>query len=178
MKKYIKASDNRVFINIVIEYEYYGDIVKGTETLPADKMDLTDQEQDNFEDFLINIDGLIYAFQFDVQEQHSSNRSNTSQYYAFYGADSEGEVNYEKLYFIRISTHQLPREDKYRFPQYYKDMAEKFKTPKSKKRQSYCVKKITVNKDSYATYEDAYDAIEKKFKNIQISCDKLNGNLK
>lgn len=175
VRKVYGSAENAVYIDIIIEFAFLGEVIEGTDTLPPDKIILTDQEQADFEDFIYNIGGLINTFQFDIVEEHTSPYSKASQYYAFYPSDSDDELCYDKLYFVRISTHKRKSEKDIPFPKYYEKTAQQYKFPKSKKHQGYHVKQILVNNDYYESYEEAYDAIEKKFLNLQKKCDRLNG---
>lgn len=173
----MKIYSNSQTINIDITVEFYGDIIDGAKTVPVGKMRLSPEEMFDFTDFVEDIGALMDAYEFEIKDEHPSRYvTSASYYYAFYPTDSDLEVCYEKLYFLRISTHERKSEDSNPFPKYYHDTAQKYKMPKDKiGNQQHKHIKIIVNDENYDNYDDAYDAMQRKFETIQKRSDKLNG---
>ncbi len=175
MKVYIKSNSQPIYIDIVVEFS--GSIIEGAKTVPIGKMNLTPIERMEFTDFVEDIGGLMETYDFEIMEEHPSRYTNSaSYYYTFYPTDSEYEVCYENLYFLRISTHERQSEQENPFPKYYPETAQKYKMPKGKSgKQSHRKIKVIVNSETYDDYDDAFEAVKKKFLNLQKKCDKLNG---
>lgn len=175
MKLYVKATIEPIYIDITVEF--IGNIIEGAKTVPAGKMILTPQERLEFRDFVEDIGGLMDTYDFEIKEEHPSRYTNSaSYYYTFYPTDSDFEVCYKNLYFLRISTHERQSEQANPFPKYYPETAQKYKMPKGKPgKQSHRKMQVIVNNDYYEDYDYAFEAVKKKFLNLQKLCDKLNG---
>ena len=200
MKRYIRTAFSPIYIDIIVEFEhpYYNTVEsavkpkKKTASKPDDDLalderreliedeltplpdmfELTDDEQFAFNNFIACIDGMLNRFQFDVNEDGPGNQSSSSYYYKFFGADSDYEIKNSTLYIMRISTHI--KKDSRNPTKYYRDIAEKYKTPSSKRKRGYEPVQILVNRDSYKTYKEACKAVESQFEEIQAECDKQN----
>ncbi|MCM1226391.1 MAG: hypothetical protein NC320_03070 [Clostridium sp.] len=174
MKIYIKSATEPIYIDIVVEFS--GSIIEGAKTVPVGKMNLTPQERVDFTDFIEDVGELMETFEFEIMEEHPSRYTDSaSYYYTFYPTDSDYDVCYENLYFLRISTHERQSRQRNPFPKYYPETAQKYKRPKDKKEnQSHRKIEVIVNGDHYDDYDDAFEAIKKKFLNLQKKCDKLN----
>lgn len=174
MKLYIGANTKPLIIDIVVEL--YGNTVTCAKTVPCGKLILTPQEKADFTDFVEDIGGLIDTLYFELMEEHPSRYSDSaSYYYTFYPTDSNYNVCYENLYFLRISTHERQSEKTNPFPKYYPDTAQKYKMPETKTTVQHHRKlKVIVNNATYDNYDDAFEAVKRKFENIQKQCDKLN----
>lgn len=175
MKRYIKSAAEPIYIDITVRF--IGDVIEGAKTAPVGKANLTALERIDFNCFVEDIAGLLYTFEFEVKDEHPSKYANSaSYYYAFYPTDSDFEVCYDTLYFLRVSTHERQSKQKNPFPEYYKEKVQEFKMPKSKVgTQKHRKMEIIVNNETYDNYDDAYDAVLKKLENLQKRCDKLNG---
>lgn len=176
MKIYSSSGRKPVYINITVEF--YGFVVESAKTVPFGKINLTPQERFDFTDFIENIGGLIDTLNFELMEEHPSRYADSaSYYYIFYPTDSSSNVCYENLYFLRISTHERQSESTNPFPKYYPQTAQKYKMPKNKTGVQYHKKiKVIVNDKTYDSYDDAFEAVKKKFETIQKRSDKLNGS--
>lgn len=175
MKIYSNSNVNTININISIVF--YGSIIEGAKTVPAGKLNLTPQEIMDFRDFIMDVGGLIDTFNFEIMDEHPSRyERSASYYYAFYPTNSDFIVCYNNLYFLRISTHERPSKKRNPFPKYYQDTAQELKMPKSKPGVQYhrCIE-VIINNERYDDYDDAFEAMKKKFLNIQKKSDKLSG---
>lgn len=111
-------------------YENEEDESRRSDTPPIRTYELSDIQQEFFNNYLGYVDGLLRKYRFEIKEHHPSNRSNSSYYFSFFGADSEHNVSYDTLYLLRISAHVL---DNQRSPiNYYRRVADTYKTPTSK----------------------------------------------
>lgn len=175
MKIYSSSGRKSVCINITVEF--IGSVIECSKTVPFGKINLTPQEMFDFTDFVEDIGGLIDTLDFEIMDEHPSRYAKSaSYYYAFYPTDSDFDVCYEYLYFLRISTHERQSESENPFPKYYPKTAQQYKMPKSKSgMQHHKHIKVIVNDKTYDTYDDAFEAVKKKFENIQRQSDKLNG---
>lgn len=142
----------------------------GDEVPPSNQdFELSPEAQFGFNQFIGFFDGLLNEYQFEVKEDYASTQSSSSYYFSFFGANSDGDLVYNKLYIARISTHI--KEDAYDPVNFYRRTAEKYKTPNTKRKQGYMPIKIQVNNEEYTNYREACKAVEDTIKVIQADCD-------
>lgn len=177
VKKIYGSAGSVIHINIEVEIEWVYDVITSAEDIFAAKRMLSARERTEFNDFVDNIRGLMETFDFELEEEHPSKyKDSASYYFTFYPTDSDYEPCYENLYFLRISTHERQSRDNNPFPKYYPETAQKYKKPKNKPGQQLHKKmSIIVDGIQYTDYDDAFEAVKKKFLNLQKKCDKLNG---
>lgn len=177
VRKIYGSAENVIYINIDVEIEWIYNIIESSEDIFATQRKLSAREWDEFNDFVENVRDLMETFYFEVDDSHPSNRKRSaSHYFSFYPADHDHEPCYEYLYFLRISNHERQSEKQNPYPKYYHDTAQKYKKPKNKLGDQLHKKmEIIVNGEKYDDYDDAFEAVLKKFENIRKKCDKLNG---
>ena len=151
---------------ITVELEYLGDdypidTSSGSTIKP---LMLPDGSEDTlaveeYEDFVINLLGVFDRCDFEVIEERESPYSH-SYYYDLVKKDQFNKKDYKYILYIRVSDHELGPERKQNQRKWFSDHAEAQKTPKSKSKQRWKLKRLTVNKDTYYSYDEALDDIE------------------
>ena len=116
---------------------------------------------EEFEEFIINALGVFDAHDFVVLKEQESPYSN-SWYYSLVKKDQYEAKQYKYILFIRLSDHFNRDASRVQKAEYYSKQAEELKQPETKTKQVWRLKEITVNKETYNSYEEALDAIDKR----------------
>lgn len=153
---------------VTVELEYVGNeypVVSSSSslikplTLPDGSEDIL--AIDEYEDFIVNLLGVFDRCDFEIIEEHESPSSH-SYYCDLVKKDQVKNKNYKYILYVRISDHALNPEQEHNQKKWFSDHAEIQKTPKSKSKQRWKLKRITVNKDTYFSYDEALDDIEER----------------
>lgn len=102
---------------------------------------------DEYTDFIINTLVLFDVHDFVVLEERESPYSH-SYYCTLVKKDDYGSADYKYILYIRLSDHNNRK-------------TQEQKQPKTKSKQTWRLKEITVNKDTFNSYDDALDYIDK-----------------
>lgn len=116
---------------------------------------------EEYTDFLINVLELFDAHDFVVIEERESPYSH-SYYCALVKKDQYDAKNYKYILYVRLSDHANKLESKHSTRQYYHQKAQDQKQLVTKSKQTWRLKEITVNKDTFNSYDDALDYIDGK----------------
>ena len=158
---------------VTCEFEYIGSdypvaASSDSEIKPLLKVDGTVDQLalSEYEDFVINLLGVFDRADFEVIDERHSPYS-CSYYFDLVKKDQENKKDYKYILFIRISDHLLSKDrEKYR-NDWFNSRAQQLKEPKSKSKQVWKLKQIVVNKDTYYSYDEALDELEKRFESMQ-----------
>ncbi len=131
--------------------------------LPNGEVDLLALEE--YEDFVINLIGVFDRQNFEVIEERESPYSH-SYYFDLVKKDQLDKKQYKYILYIRVSDHELSKERIDIQRKWFADHAESQKIPKSKSKQKWKLKRLTVNKDTYYSYDEALDDIEAKLEKM------------
>ena len=123
-----------------------------------------------FEDFVVNILGLLSTFGFKDVEYDISIPSGTSHYFTFYPIDKNGFPKEKQLIILRISDHDrtegMSPEERHEFRR--KQAAENKMTADryaakfgKRKNQVWAFKNIVINENEFDSYDDAFDEVER-----------------
>ena len=121
---------------------------------------------DEYEDFVINLLEVFDSCDFTIIEERESPYSQ-SRYFSLVRKEDESTKEYKYILFVRISDHSLESTRNSVQQKYFNEHAQELKQPKSKSRQKWKLKKLTVNKDTYFSYEDALYDIEEKLQALK-----------
>lgn len=116
---------------------------------------------EEYTDFIINALGVFDTHDFVVLEERESPYSH-SYYYALVKKDQYESASYKYILYVRLSDHMNRKESKHATRQYYNEKAQEQKQPKTKSKQVWRLKEITINKDTFNSYDEALDYIDKK----------------
>lgn len=104
-------------------------------------------------------------YDFEIVDNHASNRKESASYYvSFYPVKEDGSKLNKYMINFRISDHDIPNLGQ-RSRRYYQNLADKHKRT-SGKHQKFRLYSIIVNDQTFKTYEDALDYIEKLCENL------------
>lgn len=151
-------------IDIVVNFDVYTDYTESDLSVAADS-NIPDnytekfkesEEFHRFEEFLINVLGVLDVNDFIIEDHHWSNRRNSLSYYiSFYPTDAEGNVLDKYIINLRISTHWI--KDSYnRYLQYNKSVAKKYKRS-SGRYQKFLFKSVVVRGNEMPDYAQAVE---------------------
>ena len=119
---------------------------------------------DEYTDFVVNLLNVFDEAGFEVIEERQSPKS-FSYYFDLVKKDQANKKDYKYILFVRISDHELSPDQQHVQRNWFNDYAQKLKQPESKSYQRWQLKKITVNKDTYFSYDEALADIENKLVN-------------
>ena len=116
-----------------------------------------------YDEFLINIMEVMDACGFEILDEHQSDRvGSDSAYFTIYKKSESSETDIKCLVFIRISDHDMNEETNRQRKQYHEMLAEKYKQPRTKVKQRWKFRNIIVNNETFSSYDEALDDIERK----------------
>ena len=153
-------------MNVTVEFELIRPIYSDTEIEPLKNPDGTwDQRAlDLYDEFIINALEVFDEFDFEVIEEKVSPYSK-SEYFSLVKEEDLKSYDYKYILFIRISDHANREETKAQKKAYYDKHADELKQPTTKSKQTWKLKEITVNKNTYSTYEEALEDIRNRLRN-------------
>ena len=138
------------------------DLISASNTKP-----LTDAEGvynstalDDYQSFLLSILDIFDDHNFDVIKESSSPYSQ-SYYAAFVKRDQIERADYKFILFVRLSDHPSNSKTVKGKQKYYRDLAERLKQPTTKTKQLWKLKEITVNSQTFDSYDAALAEIDK-----------------
>lgn len=141
-----------IFADLVIEVQYS---IAAMQIAADSKLTVPNDVYGKWDAFIINIENLLSQNNFQIAEQHESNRSDSlSQYYGIYPANAQGEVQYKIIVILRVSDHSLPRGEGHG-AKYYERYAQSLKYPEDKEHQDWIFEQILVNDHSVESYQSA-----------------------
>ena len=146
-------------VNVEVDLELLNSIVAAINPLqhPDGSEDIL--AVDEYENFIINALGIFSVHDFEVIDEHDSPFSH-SYYCTLVKRDQLETLDYKYILFIRLSDHTNRKQVKHYTKQYYDRKAQEMKQPPTKRRQTWKLKEITVNKDTFASYDDALDYLD------------------
>lgn len=170
MKRLIVSSNNKIEWNVVAYLEAADDysLAANTKIMPLKSQngELDQQALTQWNTFIDNVISYLEYLDFEIIDDHSSNRSSSySHYTAFYPVDREGNLKSEHLINFRISDHIVPHL-KSKSRHYYQNLANRNKRSEGSK-QKFRLISVTVNDETFETYEQALSYIEKQLENLQ-----------
>lgn len=121
---------------------------------------------DEYEDFVLNVLEIFDYYDFIVIESRQSPYSN-SYYFSLVCKGDEARKDYKYILYVRVSDHSLSKYQIDSQNKYFGQHAQELKQPPTKSKQRWRVKRITVNRDTYYSYDEALDAIEQRFAAMQ-----------
>ena len=150
-------------ITVDVVYEKNADYVASSEILPLQNPDGSYDELalSDYEDFIIEVLELFYHHGLDVLEERESPFSK-SAYYSLVRTEDMKNADYKFILFIRLSDHENRQKTRTQKMKFYDEHAQELKQPSSKRHQLWKLKEITVNRQTFNTYEEALDAIDKR----------------
>lgn len=175
MKRYIKSAQTSEYDNLIevhritvtVDFEPVIEIDADTEILPLQNEDGSYDEAalDGYYDFIADALALFDVHDFEILEEHESPYSK-SYYMSFVKKEDLESADYKYILFVRISDHDNRKSTAKAKKDFYSREAERLKRPQIKRRQTWKLKEITVNKTRYATYEEALEDIENRINNL------------
>ena len=166
MKKWVKNTKQELNIDVYFMYDFENEDIAASSKIKPIYIDentidpLALIEYQEFREDCLN--ELLFAG-FELLESSKSESSVTSRYYTL--ADSkQTEQGYRSyLIFLRISDHspQLTQEQEDWLRQKRDFQAEQYKLPKDKVRQKWKPRYITVNAETFYSYQDALEYVIK-----------------
>ena len=153
---------------ITCEFECIQDVAASSSIKP---MQLPDGSYDivaleEYEDFVINLLGIFDRANFEVIEERKSPYSQ-SYYFDLVKKDQVDNKSYNYILYVRVSDHSLSPQKVSEQNNWYSLHAESQKQSTTKSKQKWKLKRVTVNKDTYLSYDDALDDLEKRFESMQ-----------
>lgn len=121
---------------------------------------------DEYEDFIVNLLGVFDRCDFEVIEERESPFS-FSHYFDLVKSDDITNKDYKYILYIRVSDHELEKGRLSVQREWYADHAETQKQPATKSKQKWKLKRLTVNKDTYFSYDEALDDIEHRLESMK-----------
>lgn len=121
---------------------------------------------DEYEDFVVNVLEIFEYYDFSIIESRESPYSQ-SKYYALVKKGDEDRKDYKYILYVRVSDHDLDRSRTRRQKEWFDEHAQQQKQPSTKSKQRWKLKRITVNKDTYFSYDEALDDLEEKLHSMQ-----------
>jgi len=183
MKKYIKATsdDNILYIDIDVNFALaVSNDIAATIVLPLkdDSGRIDDQAWADYQSFVWTVFEILDLYGFVERPGSKDNggergsktktiRDPRSEFSYYFWAAHQSQIDAENVPHwlrVRISNHTQDHIDANLYAKQQEDnkeFLEKNKLPKNKQRQRYLPKNIVVNGDSYDTYEEALNAIER-----------------
>lgn len=170
MKRLIVSSRYKVEWNIVAHFEAASEssLAADTKIVPLrdEEGNLDQQALTQWNTFIDNVVSYIEYLDFEIVDNHSSNRPTSySHYTSFYPTDKNENQKTEYLINFRISDHvvnHLKKKSRY----YYQNLAKRNKRSEGDK-QKFRLVAVTVNNETFETYEQALSYIEKQLENLQ-----------
>lgn len=150
--------------DIQVNFIAENDIEAAINPIVRDDGSIDESALSEYQEFLINVFSILDENEFEVIEDHESDRSSTSHYMSAYKKDALSGESIKCIIFIRISDHDLARRSEDSRKSYYKSEAERLKQPKSKKKQTWRFYNIVVNGQKFNSYDEALEAINRKLK--------------
>lgn len=146
-----------VEFTIVVNYTAISDERNEDVELAATTSISQDTEQE-FLQFVQNVIGILDYYQFDVLENHRSDKGSLSYYISFYATDENNVVIPDYIVHFRLSTHGVKNIYK-KSRNYYHDLANKHDLS-GKGRQRYRFYNVVIDGKMYPTYEAALTYLE------------------
>lgn len=170
MKRLIVSSNNITEWNIVAYFEAADEssLAADTKIVPLrnELGELDQQAITQWNNFIDNVVSYIEYLDFEIIDNHSSNRASSySHYTSFYPTDTNGNRKTEYLINFRISDHvvnHLKKKSRY----YYQNLAKRNKRSEGEK-QKFRLVAVTVNNETFETYEQALSYVEEQLENLQ-----------
>lgn len=170
MKRLISSSENVIEWTIVAHFEASDEssLAANTKIIPLrnNEGEPDPQAVTQWNNFIDNVVSYIDYLDFEIVDDHGSDRSlSYSHYTSFYPADKDGNQKTEYLINFRISDHivsHLKKKSRY----YYQNLAKKNKRSQDSK-QKYRLVAVTVNNETFETYEQALDYIEHQLESLR-----------
>lgn len=153
---------NEIIIKVDFEQnsfisEKFDPLIKNLFTFP-DGNKLTGQAFNDWESFILNIEGLFEYYDYEIVKESFSKVSKTSHYFYFYAKDKDGMIKVKFMYSLRVSEH----DNEYANAVLKADteiVAQLNKKSKASK-QKWKIKDIVVNDSKFSDYDEAYDYID------------------
>lgn len=158
--------------NVTVCLEYIGDvsIAASSESsirpfmLPdgsIDQLALSD-----YEEFVVNLLGVFERTDFEVIEDRQSPYSH-SYYFDLVKKDQLNKKDFKYILFIRVSDHALSGIRVKQQKEWFDAHAQELKQPKHRSKQRWILKYLTVNKDTYFSYDEALDDLEDRLESMR-----------
>lgn len=150
-------------VDITVEFELLSEIEATSEIKPLSKSDgsLDLRALDLYDEFIINALSVFDYHDFEVLEEHQSS-SSYSYYFTLVKKDYAKNKDYKYILFIRLSDHTNRSESEKARKAFYAKEADRLKEPKTKTKQIWRLKEITINNETYFSYEDALEDLDKR----------------
>lgn len=150
-------------INVVVTFEMFDDIAANIQPLqhPDGSEDLRAVEL--YDEFIMNALAVFDDHDFEILDEHGSPFKGSHSYYCtLVKRDQLQDMQYKYILFIRLSDHKNREGSEAGRRKFYHDRAQELKQPPTKSKQTWRLKEITVNKDTYNSYEEALEDIDRR----------------
>lgn len=165
MKRVIKSSEDSFHTKIItynVEVQLVSEVEAAINPIQKEDGSIDQAALAEYQEFLINVLAVLDEHEFEIIEDHESPRSETSYYISAFKKSESTSDNIKCVFFIRVSDHVLNKDTNQLRSEYYKSEAERLKQPKSKKKQTWRLKNIVVNGDTFDSYDAAIEEIGKR----------------
>lgn len=146
-------------INVVVDLVKISDIAADIRPLYDENGNEDTLAIEEYTDFIINALGVFDSHDFEILDEHTSNKSD-SYYYTLVKKDQVENMRYKYILFVRLSDHANRKESESAKKTYYAHRADELKQPATKSKQTWRLKEVTVNKDTFNSYDEALDYID------------------
>lgn len=150
-------------IDIIVEFETISEITAESKIKPLTKPDGTPDLRalDLYNEFIMNALSVFDYHDFEILEEHQS-PSSYSYYFTLVKKDDAKNKEYKYILFIRLSDHPNRSESEKARKIFYAKEAGRLKQPETKTKQVWRLKEIVINNETYFSYEDALEDIDKR----------------
>ena len=150
-------------IDITVEFEFMPEIQATCEIKPLTRPDGTPDLRalDLYDEFIVNALSVFDYHDFEILEEHQS-PSSYSYYFTLVKKDDAKNKEYKYILFIRLSDHTNRSESEKARKVFYAKEADRLKEPQTKTKQIWRLKEIVINNETYFSYEDALEDIDKR----------------
>ena len=167
MKRYIRANIPTdvpyITVDIDVIYEAVSSSVAAAfsniRPVYDENDEIDEQALADYDNFVEEVIGEMEYHDFKLLRASESKSSATSRYYTFANEHQVEAKDIKYIVFLRISEHHemLDEDQKAWVREQRKKDLEKFKQPKSKKKQKFKLKEILVNNETYTSYDEALE---------------------
>lgn len=150
-------------INVEVTFELFSDIAAAIQ--PLKHLDGSDDLRalELYDEFILNALAVFDDHDFEILEEHGSPFEGSHSYYCtLVKRDQLKDMKYKYILFVRLSDHTNREASAASKRKFYHEEAQRLKQPTTKSKQTWRLKEITVNKDTYNSYDEALDDIDKR----------------
>jgi hypothetical protein len=172
MKRYIRASIPTDVPYITVDIDVIYEAVSGSVAAAFSNIrpvydgngEIDEQALADYDNFVEEVIGEMEYHDFKLLRASESKSSVTSRYYTFANEQQVEAKDIKYIVFLRISEHHAMLDEDQKAwvrEQRQKDL-EKFKMPKTKKKQRFKLKEILVNNEVNSSYDEALEETIKR----------------